>query len=116
MSRRLMLIAAGLLLGRGAFAMCYEVYTGDHLVYRSVQPPVDLSLPLHESVPARFGPGSTLQFFTDDSNCGIAGAAVGRTGPLLTNRDAARAAERGGLPGGGAMDLTPYFNQPHGLR
>ena len=30
MSRRLMLIAAGLLLGRGAFAMCYEVYTGDH--------------------------------------------------------------------------------------
>ncbi|MGE5115607.1 MAG: hypothetical protein ACM3N6_03840 [Betaproteobacteria bacterium] len=116
MSRNLMLIAAGLLLARGALAMCYEVYSGDRLVYRSVQPPVDLSRPLHESVPERFGRGSTLQFFADDSNCGIAGAAVGRSGPLLTNRDAARAAERSGLPGGGALDLAPYFNEPRGLR
>jgi hypothetical protein len=59
-------LAATLLFAKGASALCFEAYAGDRLVYRSTEAPVDLSRPLHETVPARFGAGSTLLFFTDE--------------------------------------------------
>jgi hypothetical protein len=62
-------LAATLLFAKGASALCFEAYAGERMVYRSTEAPVDLSRPLHETVPARFGPGSTLLFFTDEEGC-----------------------------------------------
>jgi hypothetical protein len=85
MRRHLALIAAGLLLARGAAGMCFEVRSADRLVYRSTQTPVDLSRPLHETVPAQFGRGATLMFFPIDEGCLNFDARV--SAPVLGNED-----------------------------
>jgi len=63
-------LAAGLL-GQAALAACYVVYgpaPEQELVYRSAEPPVDLSLPLHETLP-RVAPGGSLVFSRDHYGC-----------------------------------------------
>ena len=56
-------VLCGLLLA-GANAMaCYTVYDGNsRVVYRGVEAPVDMSLPLHQALETRFPVGSSLVF------------------------------------------------------
>lgn len=56
-------------LAQAASAACYLVYAPDQsVVYRSVQPPVDLSVPLHVSMPL-VAPGGRLVFALEPTGC-----------------------------------------------
>lgn len=116
-----LVLLGGLLLG-GANAMaCYTVYDGNNrVVYQGLDAPVDMSLPLHQALAARF-PARSSMVFNQSANCtpiGIAQVArsatanvppntirMERTGrqlsptssasPLLTDR---ATAQRQGLP------------------
>jgi hypothetical protein len=79
-----------------AFA-CYTVYDrGNRVMWQGDKPPVDMSLPLSETVPARF-PGGQL-VFDDSPNCPVVSSvAIGNggfvtttTSPLLTDEKTAR--------------------------
>lgn len=60
---------AGALMGQSALASCYVVYgPAQQVIYRSTQPPVDLSYQLHETVPTVV-PGGTLVFTPDNHGC-----------------------------------------------
>lgn len=50
-------------------ATCYQVYRGQALVYHSQVPPVDLSLPYSETVPALFGPDASIVVVPGAFNC-----------------------------------------------
>ncbi len=52
-----------------AHATCYQVYRGQTLVYHSQVPPVDLSLPYSETVPALFGPDASMVVVPGAFNC-----------------------------------------------
>jgi hypothetical protein len=77
-----------------AFA-CYTVFDArDNIVYHSEKPPVDMSRPIHETLPQRF-PGGHLVF--DSYECAvISSVAIGNGGPtaattpLLTDPTTAR--------------------------
>ena len=57
---------------QAATAACYVVYGPDQeVIYRSMEPPVDLSRPLHETLP-RVAPGGTLIFSLDSQGCELA--------------------------------------------
>ncbi|UCV01039.1 hypothetical protein [Acidovorax radicis] len=61
------LVAA--LFSQSAAASCYVVYGPDKtVVYRSYEPPVDMSRQIHETLPV-VAPGSTLVFTPDDHGC-----------------------------------------------
>jgi hypothetical protein len=113
-------VLAGLLLA-GANAMaCYTVYDANNrVIYRGVDAPVDMSLPLHEAMAGRFPGGSSMVFDQTNSCSPVNLAQVARpaggmvppntirmesTGrqaspssasPLLTDRETA---QRQGLP------------------
>ncbi|QIL79349.1 hypothetical protein G7047_05085 [Diaphorobacter sp. HDW4A] len=54
-----------------AQAACYELYSAkSELLYRSTQSPVDLSRPLHQTVPA-VAPGAKLVFTPNSQGCEI---------------------------------------------
>ena len=54
---------------QSASAACYYVYSSSQqLLYRSQAAPVDLALPLHETVP-QLGPGLSLVFTQSNSGC-----------------------------------------------
>jgi len=74
------------LLFAGANAMaCYTVYDGNNrVVYRGLDAPVDMSLPLHEALAGRFAPGSSLVFDQSPSCTPVSIAQVARpTGPMV---------------------------------
>jgi hypothetical protein len=80
-----------------AFA-CYTVYdSSNRVVYQSEKAPVDMSRPLHETLPARF-PGASM-VFDDSRECtvissvalGNGGQTVRTASPLLTDERTARA-------------------------
>lgn len=82
---------------------CYTVYdNADRVVYQSPNPPVDMSRPLHETLPARF-PGAAHMIFDASRDCqvissvatGKGGPTLSSTSPLLTDEKTARAM---GLP------------------
>jgi hypothetical protein len=85
-----------------AFAGCYTVYDRvNRILYQSDKPPVDMSLPLHDTIPARF-PGGSLVFDTEGTCPVVSPVAMGNGGPitrtsspLLTDEGTAR---RLGLP------------------
>lgn len=57
------------LFAQGSLAACYIVYSADkQIVYRSQTPPVDMSRPLHETVP-QIAPGGALVFSLDSNGC-----------------------------------------------
>jgi hypothetical protein len=87
-------------LGLAAFnaAACYTVYDrSDRVVYQSERPPVDMSRPLHETLPARFPGGHMI--FEAGGECavisslatGMGGRNLSTTSPLLTDESTARA-------------------------
>lgn len=65
-------LAATLLAGlfsQSALAACYVVYaSNDEIIYRSQQPPVDMSRQLHETLPW-VAPGSKMVFTLDSQGC-----------------------------------------------
>lgn len=68
----------------GAAATCYTVYdTTNRVVFQATEPPVNMARELHDTVPARFGPGATMVFSLNASdNCPGIGAGAGLfTGP-----------------------------------
>ena len=73
-SRAAGLLVAGLLgalAASSAQAACYELYSSkNELVYRSMRSPVDLSQPLHQTVP-KFAPGAKLIFTPSSQGCEI---------------------------------------------
>jgi len=81
---------------------CYTVYDrSDRVVYQSQTPPVDMSRPLHETLPARF-PGGHMVFNAGGPCAVISSVATGSgglnlssTSPLLTDERSAKAL---GLP------------------
>ena len=55
------LLAAALLAAGTAQATCYSVYKADGtLLHESSTTPVNLSLPLGDTVPEKYGPGATM--------------------------------------------------------
>lgn len=73
---------------------CYTVYDGaNRVLYQGEEPPVDMSLPIHETVPARF-PGGHMVFDTQAACTSVVALrpapVVGGT-PLLTNQQSAQA-------------------------
>ena len=68
---RLSIGAAVLAAAVGAQAACYTVLgPKGQILSESPNPPVDMSLPLHLSVPERFGPGAHMVFGLLDAPCG----------------------------------------------
>ncbi|MBV8248928.1 MAG: hypothetical protein JO200_10815 [Comamonas sp.] len=66
---RATLVLSACALAQAASAACYFVYApSNELIYRSNRSPVDLSLPLHMTVP-RLSPGATMYFSLDEFNC-----------------------------------------------
>ncbi|HMZ85125.1 MAG TPA: hypothetical protein PKN26_06080 [Giesbergeria sp.] len=63
------LALCGVLGAQQALATCYVVYgPDDQVLYRSTEPPVDLSLPLHQTLP-KVAPGGKLVFSLDNHGC-----------------------------------------------
>ena len=71
MIRRTWLALSLLVLAAPAWSSCYTVYDGSRLVYQSTRSPVDLSLPLHETVPKRFGRAASMVFVADSDSCSM---------------------------------------------
>lgn len=86
MQRKHLLLCA--VLGAASFSAsaCYTVYDrSERVVYQSEQPPVDMSRPIHETLPARF-PGGHMIFDTAGECTQISSAAAGRGAPDTTTR------------------------------
>ena len=65
----LALACAGALFSTAASASCYVVYSASQQVlYRSTEPPVNLSYQLHQTVPV-LARGATLVFSPDNYGC-----------------------------------------------
>jgi len=63
------LLALGL--AASAQAGCYTVLGAQgQILSQTSTPPVDMSRPLHQTVPARWGPGAVMVFGSADENCG----------------------------------------------
>lgn len=61
--KKMLALATGCVLCASASAACYTVLGKDgKTLYQSDTTPVNLSYPLHETVPARFGEGATMVF------------------------------------------------------
>jgi hypothetical protein len=66
---RAITVLAACALAQAASAACYSVYTPEQeLIYRSNRPPVDLTLPLHQTV-EKIERGATMVFTLDEFNC-----------------------------------------------
>ena len=66
---RAVLVLSACAVAQAASAACYFVYSpSNELIYRSNKSPVDLSLPLHMTVP-KLSPGATMLFSLDEYNC-----------------------------------------------
>lgn len=65
------LLVSGLLFGALAQAACYTVMDARGTVLSQTStPPVDMSRPLHQTVPARYGKGAHMVFGVADETCG----------------------------------------------
>lgn len=76
----LVVLVPGLLLATAAQAACYTVIDARGVVVSQTStPPVDMSQPLHDTVPARYGQGAQLVFGIADTPCGPAAEPFERT-------------------------------------
>jgi len=53
-----------------AAAVCFTVFEGDKIVYRDLATPVDLSMPISDTLPQRF-PRGQLVIATEDQMCTV---------------------------------------------
>lgn len=64
-------LAAGLLFAAASQAGCYTVINGKGIIVSQTStPPVDMSRPLHETIPVRYGKGARMIFGVADDSCG----------------------------------------------
>lgn len=89
---------------------CYTVYDqSSRVVYNGEAPPVDMSLPLHDALAARY-PGAHMVFDTQASCPSIAAAPVARIArngtPLLTNTRTAQAMGANYIPLAGGIAMV----------
>lgn len=78
----------------GAQAACYVVYDAQQqVVYRGQTPPVDLSFPLHETLPA-LATGATMVFSLDNDGCALEVNRLAQAAAAPHRRAAAPAARR----------------------
>lgn len=102
MSRWIAIFGAGLLAAASAQAGCYTVFSpkGEVLSQTST-PPVDMSYPLHQTVPQRFGVGAHMMFGLEERDCGPLGDPFARSAGATSasrsgvNRRAGRALKAG---------------------
>lgn len=99
--RRIWLILTLLVLSAPAYSSCYTVYAGSSLVYQSTRAPVDLSYPLHETLPKRFGAGASMVFVPDNDSCGALDNEINS----LVRFPFANAAVAAQAGGGGTVEL-----------
>ena len=94
---------ATLLLAAGAQAACYTVMgPRGEIVSQTSTPPVDMAYQLHQTVPYKYGPGTTLVFGLADADCGpaldpqheLTQPVAWRDGATASVRAGARAARR----------------------
>ncbi len=99
MKLKLALIST-LALAAGQAMACYTVYdAGNRVLYQSVQPPVDMSRPLHEALQRRY-PGSSM-VFEQGANCSVLGVAQARPNGATVPNSAS------GVPNTAAMGAGP---------
>lgn len=82
-------------------AACHTVYLGNSIAYRSTTPPVDLSRPYSETLPARFGSGASMITTIDEVGCTQV-VLSGGAPPEGISRGAAAARGERGRPGSAA--------------
>lgn len=120
MKVKIALLAGLLLAGANAMA-CYTVYDGSsRVVYQGVNPPVDMSLPLHQAMARRF-PASAQLVFDQGAPCRPVGmaqvprAAGGDVPPntIRIERSGARAASRAPAPLFTDLETAQRNNLPH---
>ncbi len=69
--KKIIFLLASSLIGASASASCYTVLgPKGEVLSESPNAPVDMSRPLHQTLPERFGPGASLVFGLADGNCG----------------------------------------------
>lgn len=51
-----------------ASAVCFTVFEGDKIVYRDLASPIDLSMPISDTLPRKY-PGGQLVISTEDQMC-----------------------------------------------
>jgi len=95
----LALAALGTVSALPAQAACYTVYQGARIIYRSTTPPVDLSRPYSETLPLRFGSGTSLVEAHDETGCSQVVLAAAGTPP--------EGISRGGSAARGKSTATP---------
>lgn len=100
-----------------ASASCYSMLGANgRVVYQSATAPVDLSRPLHETVPARF-PGLQLVFSPHDGACPeIQPLPKSRAGDLpegITRSGQATVVSRAKPAGNAPINLDNFFNNPN---
>jgi hypothetical protein len=114
------------LLGAASFnaSACFVVYDrSDRVVYRSLEPPVDMSRPIHETLPSRFPDGHMVFDTSNDCPAGNVVAARRRIAdmtaqaPLLTEERTAVAMgmPHRRLPGGIALVQAKDANVAAGV-
>lgn len=70
MNRKSWLLAASLLASGMAQATCYTVYKADGtLLHESSTTPVNLALPIGDTVPEKFGPGAMMTVSDQGTYC-----------------------------------------------
>lgn len=62
-------VTLGLSFVASAKAACYTIYKGESAVFRSSVPPVDMSFPFSQTVPAIFGEGATMVYQENATTC-----------------------------------------------
>ena len=92
---RSLFVASALAVASLQASACYTVYdASSRVLYRSSEAPVDMSRPLHETLPRQF-PGGHLVFDTASSCPSVSpptrAAQVPRSSPLMTDRATAEA-------------------------
>jgi hypothetical protein len=88
-----------------AHAACYTVYLGERIAYRSTTPPVDLSRPYSETLPARFGSGASMVSAVDETGCSQVVLSGGAPPEGISRGSAARGGS--GRPSNAARPRAP---------
>lgn len=124
MKLKLALLSALVLSSVNAMAGCYTVYDrANNVVYNAQTPPVDMTRPLHETLPAAF-PGGHMVFGTgtdcpreQPSRVALTPPKPAKPSPLLTDRRTAAAmgARHTILPSGVALIEQPTATMTAGI-
>ena len=104
MSRNTWVAVTALLATGMAQATCYSVYKADgKLVHQGPDAPVNLALPIGDTIPAKFGPGATMtmsdpNLYCKSARAGASGEAAMKVEDVLAKTPVGRTANVGVAP------------------